>query len=69
MTLNTVVNIECRAFADNIEYEKRDRRGLTKFSLFIEKKGTHKKPIDPKPVVTEEVAPAPVPAPASDDLQ
>ena len=34
---NTLVNIECKAFADNIDNSDRlNRRGQTKFSLFIQ---------------------------------
>lgn len=36
---NTLVNIECKAYADNIDNEDRlNRRGQTKFALFISNK-------------------------------
>jgi hypothetical protein len=45
-----MVNVECRAFADNIDYEKRNRRGLTKFSLFVDNKTKSKTADEPKEV-------------------
>ena len=37
VTPNTLVNIECKAFADNIDNSDRlNRRGQTKFSLYIQ---------------------------------
>ena len=36
---NTLVNVECRAYADNIDNQDRlNRRGMTKFSLFVSNK-------------------------------
>lgn len=33
---NTLVNIECKAFAGNIDHDRQTRRGQTKFSLYID---------------------------------
>jgi len=38
VTPNTLVNIECRALANNIEQERQNKRGMTKFTLFIKNK-------------------------------
>ncbi len=38
VTPNTLVNVECKAYAENIEIERLNRRGLTKFALNIQKK-------------------------------
>jgi sodium/potassium-transporting ATPase subunit beta len=35
VTPNTLVNVECRAFARNIDYERLNKRGVTKFSLYV----------------------------------
>lgn len=35
---DTLVNIECKAYALNIDHERLNRRGMTKFSLFVTKK-------------------------------
>lgn len=35
---NTLVNIECNAYADNIDNDRLNRRGQTKFALFISNK-------------------------------
>ena len=45
----TTVNIECKAIAENIEYEKLNRRGLTKFSFYLATSKTRTK----KPKVNE----------------
>lgn len=38
VTPNTLINIECKAYADNIDNSDRlNRRGQTKFTLFVEK--------------------------------
>jgi sodium/potassium-transporting ATPase subunit beta len=36
VTENVLVNIECNAYASNIENERITRRGLTKFALFLQ---------------------------------
>jgi hypothetical protein len=41
--LDTMVNIECRALAENIEYERLNRRGLTKFTVYVAKSKSRKK--------------------------
>lgn len=38
VTPNTLVNVECKAVADNIDYERLNKRGLTKFALFVSNK-------------------------------
>jgi len=38
-----MVNIECRALAENIEYERVNRRGLTKFTVYVAKSKSRKK--------------------------
>jgi len=35
---NLLVNIECKAYAENIDHERATRRGQTKFALYIQKK-------------------------------
>lgn len=35
---NSLVNIECNGTASNIDYERMNKRGLTKFSLFVDSK-------------------------------
>jgi len=40
VTPNTPVNIECRAYASNIEHDRLTKRGLTKFALYISNQTT-----------------------------
>lgn len=35
--LNTLIYIECKAWAKNIQHDRLNKRGLTSFELFIEK--------------------------------
>ena len=36
VSANVLVNIECRAYADNIEHERVTRRGLTKIVIKVQ---------------------------------
>ena len=35
--LNTLIYIECKAWAKNVEHDRYNRKGMTSFELFIEK--------------------------------
>lgn len=35
--LNTLIYVECKAWAENVEHERYSRKGMTSFELFIEK--------------------------------
>lgn len=37
LRMNTLVYIECKAWAKNIEHDRYNRKGLISFELFIEK--------------------------------
>lgn len=35
--LDTLIYVECKAWAKNVEHDRYDRKGMTSFELFIEK--------------------------------